>query len=151
MKRFLTVIFLFITVSTVKANTGNISNLFIQYLQQVHKIENPPNDQTYIIIDLLGCPPCVVWYSQEVENIFNDKKRKSFPSLIVVGNSEKPPDWLNSISKNHKNVYYDSKRFYHRINVTPNNSGIVTVKDGKIIERKIIKMENYKKLFESIE
>jgi len=125
----------------------DISDLFIQYLQQVHKIENPPQNEIYIVIDLFVCPPCLKEYIPAVEKIFNNNRRKSFPSLIVVGNTEKPPDWFSELAKNHKNVYYDSNGFYNRINVIPNESGIVVVKDGKIIERTIIKMDNYKTLF----
>ena len=164
MKIFLTILFLSFLVGCKNSNketvteipqeteitSVDISDLFQQYLKEIHKIENPPNDQTYIIIDLFVCPPCLIKYIPEVKKIYSNKKRKNHPVLIVVGDSSNPPDWFNSISKTHKNVYYDSKGFYNRINVIPNECGIVVVRDGKIIERTIITMKNYKELFGKI-
>ena len=151
MKRIITVItYFFITVSTVNASIDKVSNLFIQYLQQVHKIELPPQNATYIVINLLTCPSCLKEYIPEIEKIYGNTRNKFYPSLIVVGKAKNPPEWFNKISKNHKNIYYDSDGFYNKINVTPNNSGIVIVKDGKIVDRKIILMENYKEIFGSI-
>ena len=149
-KIFFLIISFFILVSILEANIDNISNLFTRYLAEVHKIDKLPKDQTYIVVNLLSCPFCIPLYCSEIEKIYSDKERKFYPTLIVVGNTKNPPDWFTDIAKNHKNIYYDSREFYNKINVTPNNCGIVVVKDGAITSKTIIDTKNYKKLFEKI-
>jgi hypothetical protein len=148
-KIFFTITFFLILVFILEANTEKISNLFTRYLVEVHKIDNPPKDQTYIVIDLNGCPPCIPIYYSEIEKLYNDKERKSYPTLIVVGDIKNPPDWFTEFAKNHnnKNIYYDKSGFYRRINVTPAESGIVVVKNGIITSKTILRMENYKEVF----
>ena len=43
-------------------------------------------------------------------------------------------------------IYYDSRGFYNRINVTSNNTRIVVEKNGAITSKKIIRMEIIKNI-----
>ncbi len=151
MKKILLFIYIFlICVSKINANNDNISNLFTKYLEEVCKIEIPPKNQTYIIIDLLGCPSCVKKYVSEVEKIYDNKKKLPNISLIVVGNSKNNPAWLNRISKSNKKIYYDGMGAYHEMDITSNESGIVIVKNNQIVEKTIIQLNNYKIIFKNI-
>ena len=151
MKKIFFIVTLFlILVFTLEANVDNISSLFARYLVEVHKIDNPPNDQTYIVINLQSCPSCIPAYYSELEKIYTDKKRKFYPSLIVVGNIKNPPEWFVGLAESHKNIYYDSRGFYNRINVTPNTCGVVVIKNGSITSKSIIDFRNYKVIFEKI-
>lgn len=132
------------------ANTNALSDVFGQYLQKVCKIAEPAKNQTYIVIDIASCPPCLKKYVPALQQLLKSDVKNL--SIIVVGsrNTPNPPKWFLDIAETWQNIFYDNVSAYRKINITPNQSGVVVVKDGKIVEKTIMNMENYEQLFRKI-